>query len=97
MILTIYFIWINLLTFIVRWVDKFKSMKGWWRISEKQLLTLVALGGFIWAFSGMNFFRHKTIKGPFLLKLYALIIWRVILAAIYLKDPELLQELLKQL
>ncbi|HOG15598.1 MAG TPA: DUF1294 domain-containing protein, partial [Candidatus Absconditabacterales bacterium] len=39
---------------------------GKWRFSEKQLLILVGLGGFVGSILGMQIFRHKTIKSKFL-------------------------------
>lgn len=42
-ILLIYFVLINIATFIVRGIDKWKARKQKWRIKEKTLLTLVAV------------------------------------------------------
>jgi uncharacterized membrane protein YsdA (DUF1294 family) len=57
---TIYFIIINLITFSIYGLDKYKAKKHKWRISENMLMMLAAVGGFIGAFLGMRFFRHKT-------------------------------------
>ena len=38
---------------------------GSWRVSERTLLTLAAVGGSIGAVFGQIFLRHKTRKEPF--------------------------------
>lgn len=63
-----YLLLINLFTFIVRGVDKWKSQAQKRRISEKNLLRYTALGWRLGAVLGMQAFRHKTIKGKFLTK-----------------------------
>ena len=39
-----YIIVINLLTYIIMWVDKVKSIYNWWRVSEKTLWTFALFG-----------------------------------------------------
>lgn len=56
----IYIILINILTFIIYGIDKYKAKRHKWRISESALIGLAALGGFVGAFAGMQVFRHKT-------------------------------------
>lgn len=53
-------IYLNVLTFIVYGVDKYKAKHKQWRIPEKTLLGLAAAGGSIGAWAGMMVFRHKT-------------------------------------
>ena len=61
----IYLLIINLLGFIVMYIDKRKAKKDKWRISEKTLFTLTLLGGGIGTITGMYKFRHKTKKKKF--------------------------------
>lgn len=61
----IYFIIINLLGFLMMYIDKKKAIKGKWRISEKSLFVVTLLGGGIGTNIGMNMFRHKTKKMRF--------------------------------
>ena len=43
--IVIYFITINLIGFFIMWLDKRKAKKGAWRIPEKTLFIITALGG----------------------------------------------------
>ena len=61
----IYFVVINLLGFLMMYLDKKKAIKGKWRISEKSLFVVTLLGGGIGTNLGMNLFRHKTKKMKF--------------------------------
>ena len=60
----IYFVLINILTFVLYAIDKRKAVKNAWRISEKVLLLFSLLGG-IGALWGMFVLRHKTKKSKF--------------------------------
>ena len=51
---------INVLTFLVYGIDKWKAKQGSWRISEATLLTLAVIGGSIGALLGMQVWHHKT-------------------------------------
>ena len=63
----IYFIIINLIGFFIMWLDKRKAIKGAWRIPEKTLFIITALGGGIGTIAGMYTFRHKTQKIDFII------------------------------
>lgn len=63
----IYFIVINLIGFFIMWLDKRKAIKGAWRIPEKTLFIITALGGGIGTIAGMYIFRHKTQKIGFVI------------------------------
>lgn len=49
------------------WLDKRKAIKGSWRIPEKTLFIITALGGGIGTIAGMYTFRHKTQKIQFVI------------------------------
>lgn len=81
----LYFIVINIFGFFIMWLDKRKAKKGAWRIPEKTLFIITALGGGIGTIAGMYTFRHKTQKlnfvvgFPFITILeIILIIWLII-------------------
>jgi uncharacterized membrane protein YsdA (DUF1294 family) len=65
--IVIYFIIINLFGFFIMWLDKRKAKKGAWRIPEKTLFIVTALGGGIGTIAGMYTFRHKTQKIQFVI------------------------------
>ena len=55
-----YLIVINVVTFLVYGIDKWKAKQGSWRISEVSLLILAVIGGCIGALLGMKIWHHKT-------------------------------------
>ena len=56
----IYFAVINVVTFFMYGIDKWKAKKSKWRIRETALLGLAVLGGSIGAWLGMKVWHHKT-------------------------------------
>ena len=56
---------INVLTFLVYGIDKWKAKRGSWRISEATLLLLAVIGGSIGALMGMRVWHHKTMHKKF--------------------------------
>lgn len=63
----LYLLAINLFGFFIMWLDKRKAKKGSWRIPEKTLFIVTALGGGIGTIAGMYTFRHKTQKLNFVI------------------------------
>ena len=59
MILT-YLLIINAAGFLLMLIDKQKAKKNKWRIPEKTLFTVAALGGSLGSLLAMHAFRHKT-------------------------------------
>ena len=51
---------INVVTFFVYGIDKWRAKRGAWRIPEKTLFLLPILGGSVGAIAGMKVFHHKT-------------------------------------
>lgn len=73
---------INLVTFIAYGVDKKAAVNGSWRVPEANLHALEFLGGWIGAFIGQKFFRHKNKK-----KSYQAMFWLMLVlqgAAVYI-------------
>ena len=60
-----YFILINVVTFFLFGIDKWKAKKGRWRISEATLLIFAVIGGSIGAWLGMKTWHHKTMHKKF--------------------------------
>ena len=80
----IYFLIINLISFLVMYVDKRKAKWGKWRIKETTLFTLVLLGGGIGGIVVMYVFRHKTKKTRFVIGFPAILIIEIICVVIFL-------------
>ena len=74
-----YLIVINIVTFLVYGIDKWKAKQGSWRISEATLLILAAIGGSIGALLGMKIWHHKTMHKKFKYGLPLILIIQIIL------------------
>ena len=59
-IVLIYLAMINVVTFFVYGIDKWKSQHNRWRVPESMLLGLAAIGGSVGAWLGMKAWHHKT-------------------------------------
>ncbi len=55
-----YLLLVNAAGLVLMLADKLKAQKNRWRIPERTLLGVAALGGSIGALAGMYLFRHKT-------------------------------------
>ena len=64
-VLLYYLIVINVVTFLVYGIDKWKAKQGSWRISEATLLIFAVIGGSIGALLGMKIWHHKTMHKKF--------------------------------
>ena len=60
-----YLIAINVITFLIYGIDKFKAKKEKWRIPESTLLLLAIIGGSIGAWFGIKVWHHKTLHKKF--------------------------------
>ena len=76
---TYYLISINVLTFLLYGIDKWKARRGKWRIPEDTLIWLAIAGGSIGALLGMYLFRHKTQHKKFTLGVPAILLVQVTL------------------
>ena len=61
----VYIIVINIVTFFLYGVDKFKAKHAGWRIPETVLLGFAMIGGSIGAWLGMIVWHHKTLHKKF--------------------------------
>lgn len=77
-IVVFYLAAINLLALILMGVDKSRSRRGKWRISEKVLFLVALLGGCLGAIAGMFLFRHKTKHLRFVLGLPSILLLQLI-------------------
>ena len=87
-----YFVCVNVLTFLVYGIDKWRSTsgrllptgrkkarQGKWRISEATLLLLAVIGGSIGAWLGMRVWRHKTMHKKFKYGIPAILMIHIII------------------
>ena len=70
---------INVLTFLIYGIDKWKAKRGSWRISEATLLMLAVIGGSIGAWLGMKVWHHKTMHKKFKFGLPLILIAQILL------------------
>lgn len=79
-LLFIYLAAINLVTFVLYGIDKYKAKKARWRIPEATLLWMAAIGGSIGAWTGMRVWHHKTLHKKFRFGVPAILILQIALA-----------------
>ena len=80
----IYLVLINLAAFMAFGIDKSRARHHAWRIPEKTLFLLAAVGGSIGALLGMFFFRHKTRHLSFRIGLPVILLVQIAAAATYI-------------
>ena len=71
---------INVLTFFIYGIDKWKARRNKWRISEAALLWLAVAGALL----GMKVWHHKTMHKKFKYGLPAILLLQVALAGFIL-------------
>ena len=87
-----YFVCVNVLTFLVYGIDKWRSTsgrllptgrkkarQGKWRISEATLLLFAVIGGSIGTWLGMRVWRHKTMHKKFKYGIPAILMIHIII------------------
>ncbi len=80
--LTYYLLIMNFLTWVIYGLDKGRAKSGKWRIPERTLLILAAIGGSVGALIGMLMFRHKTRKAKFVILVPVLLVIHCVLVGI---------------
>ena len=81
-----YLVAVNVVTFLVYGIDKFKAKRGKWRISEFTLLILAIIGGNIGAWLGMKVWHHKTMHKKFKYGLPLILMAQIALVCYLLKQ-----------
>ena len=59
-IVIMYLAGINVLTFLLFGIDKYKAKRSKWRVSEATLVGFAVVGGSVGAWLGMKVWHHKT-------------------------------------
>ena len=81
-----YFVFINIVAFIVYGIDKLLAKSSKRRVSENKLHTLALLGGFFGATLSMYLFKNKVRKSPFLTRHIEIIFLWVVALVYYFFD-----------
>ncbi|MCR4620085.1 MAG: DUF1294 domain-containing protein [Paludibacteraceae bacterium] len=84
-----YLIGVNVLTFFVYGIDKWKAKHSKWRISEVSLLGLTILGGSVGAGLGMKVWHHKTMHKRFKYGVPLIMVVQIAVLLILAKPSEL--------
>lgn len=80
--LILYLVIINAVGFAIMLIDKYKSQKKAWRISEAALIAVAAVGGSLGVLFGMYAARHKTRKPKFTIGVPLLLLVHIALLTI---------------
>lgn len=76
---------INLISFVLFGIDKYKAKHDLWRIPEKTLFLFAILGGSVGAILGMKLFHHKTRHKRFSLGLPLIFVLQLLLCLFILR------------
>lgn len=82
--MTYYLLLINLFGFLSMGVDKRRAIKNQWRIRERTLFLIAAMGGSIGSLLGMQVFRHKTKHKSFVIGIPCIIIAQIVITCIFM-------------
>lgn len=88
-----YLVFVNVLTYLLYWVDKSQAEQQGYRISEGTLLLLAIAGGSPAAFLACHKLRHKTRKQPFRTLLYLILALQILFAGALVTPGQSLLEL----
>ncbi|MEE0264147.1 MAG: DUF1294 domain-containing protein [Acutalibacteraceae bacterium] len=78
-IIIIYLLIINIVAVVVTVTDKVRAVYNKWRITEKTLFVISALGGAVGMYITMHIIHHKTRKLRFMLGIPAIFIAELLL------------------
>ena len=81
-LIILYLLLVNALGFLLMLVDKIKAKKNRWRIPERTLMTIAAIGGSVGCLLGMYTFRHKTLHLKFTVGIPVILALQLIAASI---------------
>ena len=91
-IVLIYLPVINIVTFFLYGIDKWKAKRTKWRVPESTLLWWAAFGGSIGALLGMKIWHHKTLHKKFKYGVPAILIGQLALIGmrIYIVNKQII-------
>ncbi len=77
-----YWLAVNIVTFVLYGLDKRKAQRSKWRIKESTLLLWAAAGGSIGALLGMKVWHHKTLHKKFKYGVPAILIAQIAIVGV---------------
>ena len=81
-----YLIVVNAAALVLMLIDKVKAKKKMWRIPERVLLGVSAIGGSVGGLLGMQVFRHKTKHPQFAIGIPVMLAVHILVAVfVYIK------------
>lgn len=86
-LLTVYFIIMNAVGFILMGMDKRRAKKHAFRIPEATLFTIAVIGGSLGSIIGMYYFHHKTRHWYFVYGMPLILILQVALLVFIYNGP----------
>jgi len=78
-IIVFYLVILNVLTFLLYGIDKWKAKRSRWRIPESVLLGMAAVGGSVGAWLGMHVWHHKTQHKKFRYGVPAILVAQIVM------------------
>ncbi len=82
-ILAVYLLIMNIVGIIIMGLDKHRAKKNRWRIPEKTLFIVSAIGGSAGTWAGMYLFRHKTKHWYFVIGMPLIFMIHVVIAVYF--------------
>ena len=80
-----YYVFMNVILFLFMRIDKNRAIANKWRVSERTLLMLSAVGGCIGGYIAMFAFRHKVRKFYFHLVFITSILFHSLCIILFIK------------
>ena len=87
LIIIVYVVMMNLVSFALMGIDKYKAKKKAWRIPEATLFLFAIFGGSIGSILGMFLFHHKTRHWYFLFGLPLILIIQLVCIYLLWQSP----------
>lgn len=81
--LFIYLAIVNAAAFLLMLIDKIKAKHKRWRIPEKTLLGVCAIGGSLGGLVAMKLFRHKTLHPQFSIGIPVMLAVHIVALVLY--------------
>lgn len=80
----VYLVVINVVTFFLYGIDKWKAKRSKWRIEEATLLWWAVFGGSIGALLGMKIWHHKTLHKKFRYGVPAILLAQLMIVGVFI-------------